>query len=101
MGKLDGRIAPVTGGNSGIGLTTAKQFVNQGAYVFITGRRRFQEIGKPHRYRELAPTLPRNLTGANRGNGGGNLCSLRFLCASFPFTCRPPVVRIGSDVQDT
>ena len=39
MGKLEGKIALVTGGNSGIGLATATHFVKEGAYVFVTGRR--------------------------------------------------------------
>jgi NAD(P)-dependent dehydrogenase (short-subunit alcohol dehydrogenase family) len=39
MGKLENRIAVITGGNSGIGLATAQEFVAEGAFVFITGRR--------------------------------------------------------------
>jgi NAD(P)-dependent dehydrogenase (short-subunit alcohol dehydrogenase family) len=39
VNKLEGKIALITGGNSGIGLATAKRFVSDGAYVFITGRR--------------------------------------------------------------
>jgi NAD(P)-dependent dehydrogenase (short-subunit alcohol dehydrogenase family) len=50
--KLEGQIAVITGGNSGIGLATAKRFVSEGSYVFITGRRQKEldvavsEIGK-------------------------------------------------------
>jgi NAD(P)-dependent dehydrogenase (short-subunit alcohol dehydrogenase family) len=52
MNKLEGKIAVITGGSSGIGLATAKRFVTDGAYVFITGRRQTEldvavrDIGK-------------------------------------------------------
>src|SRR5262249_38661969 len=53
MGMLDGKIALVTGGTSGIGLAAAREFVAEGAYVFVTGRREAElsaaaaEIGDP------------------------------------------------------
>jgi NAD(P)-dependent dehydrogenase (short-subunit alcohol dehydrogenase family) len=52
MKKLEGKVAVITGGNSGIGLATAQRFVSEGAYVFIIGRRQSEleiavkQIGK-------------------------------------------------------
>lgn len=45
MGKLEGKIAVITGANSGIGLAAAKRFVAEGAHVYITGRRQ-EELDK-------------------------------------------------------
>lgn len=56
MGKLEGKVALVTGGNSGIGLATAKEFVGEGAYVFITGRREPELAAAANR-------IGRNITG--------------------------------------
>ena len=54
--KLDGKIAVITGGSSGIGFATAKLFVDEGAYVFITGRRQ-KELD------EAVKAIGQNVTG--------------------------------------
>jgi NAD(P)-dependent dehydrogenase (short-subunit alcohol dehydrogenase family) len=71
-GKLEGKIALITGGSSGIGLATAKQFVNEGAYVFITGRRK-SELDK------AVEQIGKNVTGV-RGDVS-NLADLDLLFA--------------------
>jgi NAD(P)-dependent dehydrogenase (short-subunit alcohol dehydrogenase family) len=66
MAKLDGRIALITGGDHGIGLLTAKEFVNEGAYVFITGgsHSRLAAAVKEIEARELRRTrVGRNVAG--------------------------------------
>src|SRR5882757_1891077 len=56
MGKLEGKVAVITGGSSGMALASAKRFVDEGAYVFITGRR--QES-----LDEAVKLIGRNVTG--------------------------------------
>jgi len=56
MGRLQGKVAIITGGTTGIGLASAKLFVKEGAYVFITGRRQ-KELD------EAVKTIASNITG--------------------------------------
>src|SRR5215475_744521 len=71
--KLDGKVAVITGGNSGIGLATARRFVAEGAHVFITGRRQAE-------LDEAITQIGRNVTGV-RGDVS-NLADLDRLFAA-------------------
>ena len=68
MGKLDGKVAVITGGTSGMALASAKLFVEEGAYVFITGRR--QEA-----LDEAVKLIGRNVTGV-RGDAANLAISI-------------------------
>jgi len=67
MKKLDGKVAVITGGTSGIGLASAKLFVAEGAHVFITGRRQ-KELD------EAVKAIGSNVTGVQ--GDAGNLADL-------------------------
>lgn len=56
MGKLDGKVAVVTGGSSGMALASARRFAEEGAHVFITGR-------SQERLDEAVASIGRNVTG--------------------------------------
>jgi NAD(P)-dependent dehydrogenase (short-subunit alcohol dehydrogenase family) len=73
MGKLEGKVAVITGGSSGLALATAKRFVKEGAYVFITGR-------KQEALDEAVMLIGRNVTGV-RGDAA-NLDDLDRLFAT-------------------
>jgi NAD(P)-dependent dehydrogenase (short-subunit alcohol dehydrogenase family) len=67
MGKLDGKVAVITAATSGMALATAKLFAEQGAYVFITGRRQKQ-------LDDAVKAIGKNVTGVQ--GDAGNLADL-------------------------
>ena len=70
MGKLEGKVAVITAATSGMALATAKLFVEEGAYVFITGRR--QDV-----LDKAVKAIGRNVTGVNADSS--NLADLHRL----------------------
>jgi NAD(P)-dependent dehydrogenase (short-subunit alcohol dehydrogenase family) len=70
MGKLDGKVAVITAATSGMALATAKLFVEEGAFVFITGRRQKQ-------LEDAVKSIGRNVTGIQ--GDAGNLADLDIL----------------------
>src|SRR5260370_29486738 len=75
--KLEGKVAVITGGNSGICLATARRFVAEGAHVLITGRRQAQ-------LDEAVTQIGRNVNGVK-----GDLSKLVAIDRLFPTMERP------------
>jgi NAD(P)-dependent dehydrogenase (short-subunit alcohol dehydrogenase family) len=73
MGKLDGKVAVITAATSGMALATAKLFVAEGAYVFVTGRRK-------DKLDEAVKAIGRNVTGVQ--GDASNLADLDHLYAT-------------------
>src|SRR5579863_9861663 len=84
--KLQGKMAVITGGTSGIGLATAKLFVKEGAYVFITGRRQ-KELDA------AVQAIGRNVTGVQ--GDVSRLADLDRLYEAIKTHCRIEVQRAG------
>jgi NAD(P)-dependent dehydrogenase (short-subunit alcohol dehydrogenase family) len=70
MGRLEGKVAVITAATSGMALATAKRFVEEGAYVFITGRRK-------DKLDEAVKLIGRNVTGVQ--GDGANLADINRL----------------------
>src|ERR1700676_5010686 len=91
MGKLQGKVAVITGGTTGIGLATAQLFVKEGAHVIITGRRQ-KELD------EAVKTIGRNVTGVQ--GDVSNLADLDRLYETVPKQGRIDVIFANAGVAE-